>query len=140
MTTSIDHVAVKRALRAMAEYQVAGPCGVEVGALKDFTNVILSPTEISPRGYANPQSRAASRGGRACARKALSEIGCPPVAIGSGTSGEPLWPIGYVGSISHTDCLAASVVALNPPMLGIGLDLERDEPLQWWNSSAGLRS
>ena len=40
-----------------------------------------------------------------------------------------MWPQGSVGSISHTGCLAAAVVASTAHFAGIGLDIESVEPL-----------
>jgi 4'-phosphopantetheinyl transferase EntD len=40
---------------------------------------------------------------RYCARQALGEIGVPPVPILKGEKGEPCWPDGVVGSLTHCD-------------------------------------
>jgi 4'-phosphopantetheinyl transferase EntD len=41
--------------------------------------------------------------GRCAGRAALACLGVPPVAILQGRRGEPLWPSGFVGSITHCD-------------------------------------
>ena len=40
---------------------------------------------------------------RYCARLALEELGVPPVPILKGEKGEPCWPDGVVGSLTHCD-------------------------------------
>jgi len=67
--------------------------------------------------------------GRACARRALAELGLAPQAILSGESREPLWPAGIVGSISHDRALGVAVVGRAERFLGFGVDVEPDEPL-----------
>jgi 4'-phosphopantetheinyl transferase EntD len=44
--------------------------------------------------------------------------------------GAPVWPRGFVGSITHTGDIAAAVVSRSPPVRGLGLDVENDEPLE----------
>ena len=69
--------------------------------------------------------------GRKAARRALAAAGLDePVAIGRGDRGEPLWPGGYVGSISHGGGVAIAVVAKATACSAIGLDVEdRDRPV-----------
>ena len=64
------------------------------------------------------------RHGRTCARRALARLGHAPADIPAGTSREPLWPPGIVGSISHAGEAAAAVVARASDFLALGLDLE----------------
>lgn len=54
-----------------------------------------------------------------------------------GYAGEPVWPNGYVGSISHCRSLAIAVVASSvSPITQIGVDVEEAEPLDpsLWDS------
>lgn len=62
--------------------------------------------------------------GRLAAHLALDglDVGAGPIL--RGTRGEPLWPAGVVGSISHLDHQAIAVVALTSAASGIGVDLE----------------
>jgi 4'-phosphopantetheinyl transferase EntD len=62
--------------------------------------------------------------GRAAARDALSELGVEDVAIGRGTAGEPLWPPGIVGAISHAGEVAIAVVGRRIDYAGLGVDVE----------------
>jgi 4'-phosphopantetheinyl transferase EntD len=78
--------------------------------------------------------------GRHCARRALFDLGVPAVAIRSGHRGQPLWPAGHVGSISHGAGVCVAIAAVGRPGLrSIGIDVERvgslDESL--WPSVMG---
>jgi 4'-phosphopantetheinyl transferase EntD len=66
---------------------------------------------------------------RCCARRALEEFVAPPVALLSGPDREPLWPEGYVGSITHCDGYRGAAVARRRDALSIGIDAEIHEPL-----------
>lgn len=68
--------------------------------------------------------------GRLCARLALSMLGHPPGPIGRGKHREPLWPAGYIGSISHAGSQAAAAVAATDLFLGLGLDMEFADPIE----------
>jgi len=46
-----------------------------------------------------------------------------------GASGEPLWPAGFVGSISHCPVLAGAIVGRSTALRSIGLDLEQRQSL-----------
>jgi 4'-phosphopantetheinyl transferase EntD len=66
---------------------------------------------------------------RACAREALGELGIAPTAILRGVQGEPLWPAGVVGSITHCRGYSACAVAWEAELVSIGIDAEPNEPL-----------
>jgi 4'-phosphopantetheinyl transferase EntD len=74
------------------------------------------------------------RAGRHCARAALAAFGVRGVAIGRKSDRSPIWPEGFVGSISHTRrgstgyCCAA--VARASDLSAVGIDAETDEPLE----------
>ena len=68
--------------------------------------------------------------GRLCARLALSMLGHPPGPIGRGKHRDPLWPAGYIGSISHAGSQAAAAVAATDLFLGLGLDMEFADPIE----------
>lgn len=72
--------------------------------------------------------------GRLCARRALVEIGFGEAPLLTAKDRMPLWPIGAVGSISHTDEYCVAVVGLTRIFSGIGVDTEilgRVEPNLW---------
>jgi len=63
--------------------------------------------------------------GRLCAARAAEQIGVTiETEISTGPQGEPFWPQGLTGSISHSSTLAAAVVAQGGSDHHIGLDLE----------------
>lgn len=66
---------------------------------------------------------------RRCARDALARLGHPRVPILAGPHGEPLWPAGVVGSITHCAGYRATAVASAAPGRLIGIDAEPNEPL-----------
>lgn len=61
--------------------------------------------------------------GRWCARQALAELGIAPQAIRVGTRGEPIWPAGACGSITHSRGLCAAVAARCTDFAGLGIDI-----------------
>lgn len=67
--------------------------------------------------------------GRKAAHAALSGVDRQKewgnFSILKGTRGEPLWPEGITGSISHSDGIACAVVARAQDTIGVGLDLQR---------------
>ncbi|MGH3683760.1 MAG: 4'-phosphopantetheinyl transferase family protein [Pseudonocardiaceae bacterium] len=66
---------------------------------------------------------------RACARRALSELGLPPVAVLPGERGAPQWPVGVVGSMTHCGGYRAAAVAWAEDLTTIGIDAEPALPL-----------
>ncbi len=62
--------------------------------------------------------------GRLCAAQALQAYGLQAHSVPIGPRREPLWPIGYVGSISHAKGYAAAIVQTQEQFVGVGLDLE----------------
>jgi 4'-phosphopantetheinyl transferase EntD len=66
---------------------------------------------------------------RACARRALGELGLPPVAVLPGDRGAPRWPDGVVGSMTHCAGYRASAVAWAEKVTTIGIDAEPALPL-----------
>lgn len=61
---------------------------------------------------------------RTCARRALAALGHPEVPILRGAKGEPLWPAGVVGSITHTTGYYAAAVAESTVVRSVGVDAE----------------
>lgn len=62
--------------------------------------------------------------GRDCAHRALARLAAPETAIPRGRSGEPIWPDGYVGSITHCQGYCAAAVARMERVISIGIDAE----------------
>jgi 4'-phosphopantetheinyl transferase EntD len=62
--------------------------------------------------------------GRACARRALAELGIRDFALRAAHDRQPLWPPSVVGSITHTTGLCAAVVANRDRLAALGIDCE----------------
>lgn len=71
----------------------------------------------------------ASAAGRDCARRALLDLGIEPAPVNRGAHGEPLWPPGVVGSITHCAGYTAAAVARGDQVIGLGIDAEAIAPL-----------
>lgn len=67
--------------------------------------------------------------GRACTRRALAQLGLPAAAIPSGARGEPLWPAGVVGSLTHCERYRACALAWAQDARSLGIDAEVHAPL-----------
>ncbi len=68
--------------------------------------------------------------GRLLSRHLLERFtGAPAAPITSRRDRSPEWPPGIVGSITHTDVLAAAAIASRAHFAGIGIDLEPAEVL-----------
>ncbi|CAN5823124.1 4'-phosphopantetheinyl transferase [soil metagenome] len=61
---------------------------------------------------------------RYCARLALADIGVPPVPILKGDKGEPCWPDGVVGSLTHCEGYRGAVVGRRAQVRSVGIDAE----------------
>ena len=61
---------------------------------------------------------------RYCAREALAQLGLPAVPILKGEKGEPCWPDGVVGSLTHTNGYRGAVVAQREWVRSVGIDAE----------------
>jgi 4'-phosphopantetheinyl transferase EntD len=66
---------------------------------------------------------------RACARAALEQLGLQAQPILSGERGEPRWPAGIVGSITHCNGYRGCAVARANVVVTIGIDAEPNLPL-----------
>ncbi|KAA0100893.1 4'-phosphopantetheinyl transferase [Mycolicibacterium sp. P1-18] len=61
---------------------------------------------------------------RYCARQALGDLGLPPVPILKGDKGEPCWPDGVVGSLTHCEGFRGAVVGRVTDVRSVGIDAE----------------
>jgi 4'-phosphopantetheinyl transferase EntD len=102
------------------------PFVISVETREDRLDVELFREEARALGRAVDKRRREFTTGRACAREALARLGVPSSPIGSGRHGEPLWPSGVVGSITHCEGYRACAVASSRAVLTIGIDAERD--------------
>jgi 4'-phosphopantetheinyl transferase EntD len=88
--------------------------GVATVVLDVGADIPLWPEEERTIAGAGRSRRREFAAGRACARRALARLGCPPQALGRGSLGEPLWPAGWSGSITHDGGLAAAIAHRSP--------------------------
>ncbi|MCV7218996.1 4'-phosphopantetheinyl transferase [Mycobacterium crocinum] len=61
---------------------------------------------------------------RHCARVALGQLGFPPVPILKGDKGQPCWPDGVVGSLTHTQGYRGAAVGRSSAVRSVGIDAE----------------
>ena len=66
---------------------------------------------------------------RYCARQALGELGVPPVPILKGDKGEPCWPDGVVGSLTHCTGFRGAAVGRHGAVRSVGIDAEPHDVL-----------
>lgn len=66
---------------------------------------------------------------RHCARMALEKLGVPPAPILKGDKGEPQWPDGVVGSLTHTRGYRGAVVGRSAVVRSVGIDAEPHDVL-----------
>ena len=84
----------------------------------------LLPGEASAIATADPGRRAEFAAGRIVARAALASLGAPAGPVLPGRAGEPQWPDGVVGSITHCAGYRACAVARTLDLAAIGIDAE----------------
>jgi 4'-phosphopantetheinyl transferase EntD len=95
----------------------------------DRLGVVLAPQE---REYVQRASAGRSREfatARDCARRALAGLGLSPGPIPRAPGGEPVWPPGIVGSITHCAGYRAAAVARSERIRSVGIDAEPNAPL-----------
>ena len=99
------------------------PVGVGIRTVSEGEVPTLWPGEEELLGpKALERRRAYFALGRAAARDALAVLGIAPVALGRGTAGEPLWPEGIVGAITHAGDTAVALVGRKTDYAGLGVD------------------
>jgi 4'-phosphopantetheinyl transferase EntD len=89
----------------------------------------LFPAEEAALHTAGPRRRAEFAAGRSCARAALARLGAPAGPILPGAAGQPQWPPGVTGSITHCAGYQACAVAWTADVAAIGIDAEPDAGL-----------
>lgn len=108
--------------------QILPPGIVVVTARGDLEAELFSQEERAVRQAVGRRRREFTTG-RACARAALGRLGLPPQPIPAGPDGNPRWPAGIVGSITHCRGYRAAAVARAGDFAAIGIDVEPDQPL-----------
>lgn len=97
------------------------------------TPVSHQPTHIHPDeativADASIARREEFLAGRACAHRALRSIRCDTAVIPRGVAGQPQWPAGVTGSITHTRHITAAAAARTRNVWALGIDLEPIDP------------
>ncbi|MEW1802022.1 4'-phosphopantetheinyl transferase [Streptomyces virginiae] len=91
----------------------------------DVPESTLLPEELEALGTARHEGRRREfTTVRHCARRALADIGVPPVPVLPGERGAPVWPHGVVGSMTHSAGYRAAAVALSDQVRAVGIDAE----------------
>jgi len=103
------------------------PPGVCVATRATGEGEPLHPDEAELAQTMGPARQREFAAGRACARRAMRELGVPGGPVLRGLRRAPLFPDGVVGSITHTNGFCAAAVARSASFAGVGLDAERDE-------------
>jgi 4'-phosphopantetheinyl transferase EntD len=111
-------------LAASRATRLFGP-GVAVMASPLIGDVAdLHPDERASIADAVPLRQREFATGRVCARRLLARFGIGDVVLPMDTDGRPLWPAGYLGSISHAAGQCVVAVAPRSEIAGIGVDIE----------------
>jgi len=120
----------KKKMEAMVTWTIAalremlpGDCGVSCRCREPQPDT-LTTAEISRMKTAGDTRRADFIAGRSAAREALAHVGILDAEIPVGPRGEPLWPQGTVGSISHAGGIAVAAATRSDALAALGLDIE----------------
>jgi len=124
-----DHPSRLRAAGLIAGLLPAAVAAVESMGETPGAGPRLFPAEEAVVRTAGPLRRAEFTAGRLCARAALARLGVPATPILPGPAGQPQWPAGVTGSITHCAGYQACAVALTTDVAAIGIDAERDAGL-----------
>ncbi|MBB5016766.1 enterobactin synthetase component D [Chitinivorax tropicus] len=97
---------------------------IDTGALQQLTEPDQPLPAQLDRAVLKRQIEFAA--GRWCALRALRQRGYGgPASIPIGRDRAPCWPMGYVGSISHSKGLAVAIAGERQHFMGVGIDIER---------------
>lgn len=84
---------------------------------------------VSIAGAVNSRRREFAAG-RAAARAALKYFGMEGVSVPTRQDRVPIWPNGFIGSISHSAGTAVAVVAREAEIATLGIDIERSNAVE----------
>ncbi len=117
--------AVRRALLALGHSEVSVSSGLaeaDPRALPPAERLLVEgAVEVRQREFA---------AGRIQARSALAALGVTAPVIPRGAGGQPIWPEGFTGSITHGGGVCIAVACRLGAVRGIGVDIEPAEPLE----------
>lgn len=109
--------------------RVLPPHIVAAVSTRSEIQVELAATELAAIRRAVAPRRREFTTARACAHTALSRLGLSPGSIPPGPAGEPRWPAGIVGSITHCEGYRAAAVARAADLGALAIDAEPNRPL-----------
>ncbi|MBW3068037.1 4'-phosphopantetheinyl transferase superfamily protein [Actinomyces sp. 594] len=89
----------------------------------------LLPPEAAHVSRASARRRAEFTTVRFLAGRALAELGLARPVMVPGPAGEPTWPDGVVGSLTHCTGFRAAAVARASGVAAVGIDAEPNRPL-----------
>ena len=92
-------------------------------------DAVLFPEEEKVLGQSVDKRRREFTTARACARQAFARLDLPPMPVLTGSHGEPQWPPGVVGSITHCKGYCACAIAHEMEIVTLGIDAEPNEAL-----------
>ncbi len=115
------------------------PPGIRVGAGPLSTDVLpLTRPELASVGGISAERKRELQSGRTYAKRALATFGIYDVDLPTGSDRLPVWPKGFIGSITHTrrnsEGFCAAAVARSDEFLVLGIDVEYAiglDPLVW---------
>ena len=102
---------------------------VEQGLISSVA-VSLPTKEVTSLGLVSKSRMREFAAGRGLARRALAKFGVHDAPLGLGSNGQPIWPDGFTGSISHKGQYCVVAVARKACFLGLGIDIEWNEPFE----------
>jgi 4'-phosphopantetheinyl transferase EntD len=101
------------------------PSGALVAEMREPGDAtLLYPDEAAHLGRAVPKRVQEFAAGRLCARRVLTELGINDFPLKAALDRQPVWPLGIVGSITHTTGFVAAVAGERKRMAALGLDCE----------------
>lgn len=113
----------------LAVRQISLGVTLALGLIDQCQTPLLPDERILEKGITQSRLREV-RAGRTIARHAMQYLGAQPGPIlMNPTTGAPIWPEGYCGSLSHTSQYVAAVVALSTRYDAVGVDIDDRRPL-----------
>ncbi|MEU6784687.1 4'-phosphopantetheinyl transferase superfamily protein [Nonomuraea angiospora] len=97
----------------------------------DDHDAVLFPAEEEVISRSVESRRKEFATARMCARTAMGLLGLPEQPILPGVRGEPQWPTGFVGSITHCAGYRGAVLSPGTDTITIGIDAEPNQPLSY---------
>jgi 4'-phosphopantetheinyl transferase EntD len=109
--------------------KILPPYVVSADLFEDPPGASLFPEEERVILQAVEKRRKEFTTARLCARRAMGELGVPPAPVLPGPRGEPGWPSGVVGSMTHCLGYRGAVLGRSDDVTTIGIDAEPNDVL-----------